>query len=443
MGSGGQRPPKNMLSHDASACPVPGKAEALPISVLHVTKSYGSVHALDDVSLRVESGEFLTLLGPSGSGKTTLLMVLAGFVRPDAGSVCFGTEEVVRKPPHMRNVGMVFQNYALFPHMDVAGNVGYPLRLRRCPKAEVAERVEAALELVRLGGYGRRRIGELSGGQQQRVALARAVVFAPRVLLMDEPLSALDKKLRDRMQIELRHLHEKLGMTTVYVTHDQREALTMSDRIAVIHRGRIMQLATPQGLYDKPENRFVADFIGESTFLPVTRDGDGLRAGGILLKLAQPPPPEKPASHDSACPEGGVGGNFPPKKCGERGAAPPEKPASHDSARLRGERGAAPPEKDAGDDLLLMMRPERVRLLDGAFDDTAEAGDMNVFTGTVRELVYQGESFLLYARLADGAEITVRGATRSDSFARLPKPGERVRLGLDSADAMILGGRES
>ena len=353
------------------------KQAALPISVRNVTKTYGAVHALDDVSLDVQSGEFLTLLGPSGSGKTTLLMVLAGFTRPDRGSLKFGSDEVIRKPPHLRDVGMVFQNYALFPHMTVAGNVGYPLRLRRVPKPEMAERVERALETVQLGGYGDRRIDQLSGGQKQRVALARAIVFEPRILLMDEPLSALDKKLRDRMQIELRHLHEKLGMTTVYVTHDQREALTMSDRIAVVNFGRIMQLATPQKLYDQPENKFVADFIGESTFLPVSRDGNALHAGGSVIHSAGPVP---------------------------------------DAAKL-----------------VLMIRPERVRLLG---DDAPEG--TNVFRCWVSEFVYQGDSFLMYAKLEGGIEIAVRGAVRSGTFASLPQPGDEVRLGLDQSDTVII-----
>lgn len=351
--------------------------EAQPIAVRNVTKTYGAIVALDDVSLDVESGEFLTLLGPSGSGKTTLLMVLAGFTRPDRGSLKFGDTEVIRKPPHLRDVGMVFQNYALFPHMTVAGNVGYPLRLRHLPRKKTAERVERALEMVQLGGYGERRIDQLSGGQKQRVALARSIVFEPRILLMDEPLSALDKKLRDRMQIELRHLHEKLGMTTVYVTHDQREALTMSDRVAVVNHGRIMQLATPQQLYDQPENRFAADFIGESTILAVERKGDVLSAGGTVLKTTRPVPP--------------------------------------------------------GAGLSLMMRPERIRLLDGEAD-----GNVNAFSATVSDLVYQGDSFLLYARLPDGTEVAMRGASRSDTFNQLPKPGETVLLGLDSADTVIL-----
>ena len=183
-------------------------------------------------------------------------MALAGFLRPDSGSIKFADREIILTPPHKRDVGMVFQNYALFPHMTVAANVGYPLKRKR-PADEI--------DTVQLGGYGARRINQLSGGQRQRVALARAIVFGPRILLMDEPLSALDKQLRERMQIELRHLHERLGMTTVYVTHDQREALTMSDRIAVINHGRLMQ-DTPRHIYDRPANRFVADFIGESTF---------------------------------------------------------------------------------------------------------------------------------------------------------------------------------
>ncbi|GHF58860.1 polyamine-transporting ATPase [Seohaeicola zhoushanensis] len=355
--------------------------DALPISVRNVTKTYGKVFALNDVSLDIRSGEFLTLLGPSGSGKTTLLMVLAGFTRPDRGSLKFGEREVIRTAPHLRDVGMVFQNYALFPHMTVAGNVGYPLRLRNVPKAEAARRIERALETVQLGGYGDRRIDQLSGGQRQRVALARSIVFEPRILLMDEPLSALDKKLRDRMQIELRHLHEKLGMTTVYVTHDQREALTMSDRIAVVNHGRIMQLATPRELYNQPANRFVADFIGDSSFLPVRRQGDVVVFGDQKLILAQPVP---------------------------------------DSPTL-----------------LLMIRPERIRLL-----REGSGEGLNLFAATVSEVVYQGDSFLLYARTDDGSEIAMRGAIREGTVSALPAIGERVRLSLDPADTVLIDGEE-
>ena len=219
---------------------------SLPITVRQITKSYGSVRALDQVDLDIRSGEFLTLLGPSGSGKTTLLMVLAGFTRPDHGSLKFGETEVIRLAPHKRGIGMVFQSYALFPHMSVGANIAFPLRLRGVAKPDIARRVEQALALVQLAGYATRRVDELSGGQRQRVALARAIVFEPRILLMDEPLSALDKQLREHMQIELRRLHEQLGMTTVYVTHDQREALTMSDRVAVLNHGKLMQYGPPR-----------------------------------------------------------------------------------------------------------------------------------------------------------------------------------------------------
>ena len=244
------------------------KSDALNISIKDVTKTYGNFFALKDVSLEVKSGEFLTLLGPSGSGKTTLLMVLAGFTRPDYGSVKFGTEEVVLKPPHLRDIGMVFQNYALFPHMNVEQNIGYPQKLRGKSKSEIKESVAEALSIVKLDGLGHRGVGELSGGQKQRVALARAIVFKPQILLMDEPLSALDKKLREEMQIELRQLHDSLTMTTVYVTHDQKEALTMSDRIAVINDGELKQLGSPNEIYTNPNNAFIADFIGESSLLP-------------------------------------------------------------------------------------------------------------------------------------------------------------------------------
>ena len=204
-------------------------------------------------------------------------MVLAGFIRPDSGEIRFGDRDVSLLPPHKRDIGMVFQNYALFPHMTVAGNVGYPLRLRGVAKAEIDERVQKVLELVQLGGLGARNVDQLSGGQRQRVALARAIIFEPRILLMDEPLSALDKKLREQMQIEVRHLHQRLGMTTVYVTHDQREALTMSDRVAVINQGRFRQIGKPQDVYERPDSRFIAEFIGESHFvrgLGQRRDGD-------------------------------------------------------------------------------------------------------------------------------------------------------------------------
>jgi putative spermidine/putrescine transport system ATP-binding protein len=247
----------------------PGRLGALGARVVFdaVEKYFGTVKAVDGVSVDVAPGEFLTLLGPSGSGKTTSLMMLAGFELPTAGEIYVDEKPIVTVPPYRRNIGMVFQNYALFPHMTVGENIAFPLELRRVKKDEVARRTHEVLELVKLPGYERRYPRQLSGGQQQRIALARALVFNPRVLLMDEPLGALDKQLRETLQLEIKHLHEQLGVTIVYVTHDQQEALVMSDRIAVMNEGQIEQIGTPTELYDAPATRFVASFIGESNFL--------------------------------------------------------------------------------------------------------------------------------------------------------------------------------
>jgi putative spermidine/putrescine transport system ATP-binding protein len=234
-----------------------------------VRKTYdGVVLVVKDLDLDIVRGEFLTLLGPSGSGKTTTLMMLAGFETPTAGDISLEGRDLARLPPHKRDIGMVFQNYALFPHMSVAENVAFPLSVRGIASAEIGPRVDRALNMVRLTSFGNRRPGQLSGGQQQRVALARALVFEPKLVLMDEPLGALDKQLREEMQLEIRHLHEHLGVTIVYVTHDQAEALTLSDRVAVFHDGRIQQLDAPKVLYERPRNAFVARFIGENNRLP-------------------------------------------------------------------------------------------------------------------------------------------------------------------------------
>ncbi len=231
-------------------------------------KSYGSVDALKPTDLTVAPGEFLTLLGPSGSGKTTLLNLAAGYLEPSGGRIFLGAREGTNDPARHRNIGMVFQNYALFPHMSVADNVAYGLKVRRVAKADIARRVDAALRLVHLEEFGGRAIQQLSGGQQQRVALARALVIEPDVLLMDEPLGALDKQLRRSVQLELRRLHEEHRRTTIYVTHDQEEALVLSDRVAVMRDGRIEQIGSAGDLYDRPVNAFVAGFIGESNLLP-------------------------------------------------------------------------------------------------------------------------------------------------------------------------------
>jgi putative spermidine/putrescine transport system ATP-binding protein len=350
---------------------------ALPVIIGNLSKHFGSVRALDDVSLSVERGEFVTLLGPSGSGKTTLLMTIAGFARPTAGSILIGDTEIVRLPPHRRDIGMVFQNYALFPHMTVAGNIGYPLRLRKRSKAEIVERVERVLDLVQLAGYGDRRVDELSGGQRQRVALARAIVFEPRILLMDEPLSALDKQLRERMQMEIRRLHDRLGTTTIAVTHDQREALTMSDRVAVLHQGRLMQFDTPRRLYERPANRFVAEFIGESSFLPVTVENGSARYCDQALVLRERP-------------------------CATSGQ-------------------------------LLLVRPEKLAFLHGRAEPT-----VNRFSGTVAEAVFQGESVLLTVVLKGGHEIHARLPNRQLGSGGVPSVGSAIQLGLAPEDTLLL-----
>jgi putative spermidine/putrescine transport system ATP-binding protein len=349
-----------------------------PVTIRGIAKRYGNTTVLHGFDLDVKSGEFVTLLGPSGSGKTTILMILAGFVRPNAGSIKVGEEEIVAMPPHKRNVGMVFQNYALFPHMDVFQNVAFPLRQRAVGAAEIASRVREALGLVQLGEYAERRVDQLSGGQRQRVALARAIVFEPRILLMDEPLSALDKKLRERMQIEIRHLHERLGMTTIYVTHDQREAITMSDRVAVMNAGKIAQLDTPKGLYARPRTRFVAEFIGESNFLPVEVDGATVKFGGQPLRIA-------------------------------------------------GTIGASAAKQ------WLVIRPEKLSVLNGHVDPA-----LNQFQGQVKEVVYQGESFICYVTLTDGSEISLRNYSRGDALARLPQAGQPIRLGLSPEDVVLV-----
>jgi putative spermidine/putrescine transport system ATP-binding protein len=234
----------------------------------HVQKSYdGETLVVKDLNLHVERGEFLTLLGPSGSGKTTVLMMLAGFEVPTHGEILLNGTPINNVPPHKRGIGMVFQNYALFPHMTVAENLRFPLEVRKMSRADADKKVQRALDMVRLGNFGNRRPAQLSGGQQQRIAVARALVFDPELVLMDEPLGALDKNLREEMQFEIKHIHESLGVSVVYVTHDQSEALTMSNRIAVFEEGVIQQLAAPDQLYEEPCNAFVAYFIGENNRL--------------------------------------------------------------------------------------------------------------------------------------------------------------------------------
>ncbi len=294
------------------------------VTFVGVQKTYdGTTLVVPDLNLEIQRGEFLTLLGPSGSGKTTCLMMLAGFESPTAGEILLDGQPISRTPPHKRNFGVVFQNYALFPHLTIAENVAYPLTVRRIAKDESARLVARALEMVRLEGLDARYPAQLSGGQQQRVALARALVFDPQLVLMDEPLGALDKQLREHMQIELKELHRKLGVTFVYVTHDQGEALTMSDRVAVFDDGRIQMIDSVEKLYETPSNRFVAGFVGDSTLVRgrcgAVSDGEceivlpsGERLTGVNVNAAVADArvfgsirPERITAHFDAAPAGG------------------------------------------------------------------------------------------------------------------------------------------
>ena len=348
-----------------------------------LTKRYGAATVLDGVSLRVGRGRFTTLLGPSGSGKTTLLMTIAGFVQPDAGRLLLDGAPIHHLPPERRGFGMVFQGYALFPHLSVAENVAFPLRVRRTGRAEVAERVREALDLVQLGSMATRLPRQLSGGQQQRVALARALVFRPNLLLLDEPLSALDKNLRIAMQDELRSLHQRVGLTFIYVTHDQGEALSLSDEVAILNRGRLVQSGTPAELYDRPASRFVAGFLGRSNFWP-----------GRVQQV----------SH----------GTF----TYSAGACTSGRP-------LLRQDGAG---QQPGDAVLIALRPEKLTLLDG------DAGMANQVAGHVTGCSYLGESWLVDLGVPGLGRMQVAVPT----WRRAPpRPGELMLVGWD-ADAAIV-----
>ena len=261
----------------------------MKIALRDVVKRFGPVTAVDGATLDVADGQLFTLLGPSGCGKTTLLRLIAGFYRPDAGEIRFGERRVESLPPYERNIGMVFQNYALWPHMTVRANITYGLRLRKLPAAEIAERLERGLRQVNLVGLEDRYPGQLSGGQQQRVALARALVLNPDILLLDEPLSNLDAKIRIQVRAEIRRLQQELRITTIYVTHDQEEALSLSDRVAVMRDGHVLQVGPPKELYERPRTRFVADFVGTNNLVPGEVQGDGGRGGDLVVSTALGP----------------------------------------------------------------------------------------------------------------------------------------------------------
>jgi putative spermidine/putrescine transport system ATP-binding protein len=357
----------------------------LTYSFIHfqeVSKSYGPIQVIEQLNLEVEKGEFLSLLGPSGSGKTTILMMLAGFEAPSAGTIWLDGQRIHELPPHQRGMGVVFQNYALFPHMTVAENVAFPLQMRGLPRAEIATRVAAALDRVQLTHLGSRKPEQLSGGQQQRVALTRALVFEPKVVLMDEPLGALDKQLREQMQLEIRDLHRRLGLSIVFVTHDQSEALTMSDRIAIFDKGRIAQIGTVSEVYDQPASQFVSQFIGETNLLAGTIAG---RSGGEL---------------SIALGEGIL-----------VTAAPPVAPPADATA------------------VVLSIRPERLAL--GA----AAAHHANRLTATVDDVVYQGDHLRLH--LSCG---TLKLVARSERSVAAPAIGSTTAVGFAATDCSVFAG---
>ncbi len=347
-----------------------------------VQKTYdGQSLVVKSLNLDIARGEFLTMLGPSGSGKTTCLMMLAGFEAATHGEIYLDGQPINDVPPYRRDIGMVFQNYALFPHMTVGENLAFPLQVRKIARAEVDERVKRALDMVQLGRFANRRPGQMSGGQQQRVALARALVFEPKLVLMDEPLGALDKQLRENMQYEIKHLHDRLGLTVVYVTHDQGEALTMSDRVAVFNEGRIQQLAPPDQLYENPSNAFVAQFIGENNRLlgRVSRI-DGPRCevdvGGAVVQATAV----------------NVGG--------------------------------------PGTGTTLSLRPERVALGDGA------DGYPNRFPGRIEELIYHGDHIRTRVSLLGHDDFIVKVPNRANHAAL--RPGDAVTVAWLAEDCRAL-----
>ncbi len=353
----------------------------------HISKEFRGTAAVRDVSLRIADGEFFSLLGPSGCGKTTLLRMIAGFELPDQGEIIIHNVLMGDTPPHQRDVNTVFQSYALFPHMSVAENVAFGLQMKHVNKGEIATRVQQALDMVQLGSYASRRPKQLSGGQQQRVALARALINQPEVLLLDEPLGALDLKLRKEMQLELKGIQQRLGITFIFVTHDQEEALTMSDRIAVMDAGKVLQVGGPTEIYERPTFRFVADFIGECNFLP-----------GNVVAVA----------------DGG---------------------ATIQTSGGLAVTGIAPQPVAVGDAVVLAIRPEKVRLIEG--DRPAGA---NVFPVKVERVAYIGSDTRIIVRLPDGAPFDVWEANTVSTLDpnQYYTPGDEVFLAWTPQNALVL-----
>ncbi len=354
------------------------------VEIRDVSKAFGDVLAVDDASLALPKGEFLTILGPSGCGKTTLLRMIAGFIRPNAGEILINGAAVDNVPPYRRSIGMVFQRLALFPHMTAAQNVAYPLKMRGFDPVTIPDRVSEYLRLVRLDGFEKRRPQELSGGQQQRVAIARALSFSPDLLLLDEPLSALDKKLREEMQLEFRRIQQELGVTTINVTHDQREALVMSDQIVVMSEGRIQQSDSPEAVYRAPSNRFVANFIGLTAMFKgaVEVSGDG----GILVRVG-----------DTAL-----------------------------KARAQGELGN-------GTAVDCALRAEQVRILDDPANGDATAFE-NVVTGEVRQRIFEGDRMVYEISVPALADAVLFAFDHDPLHHAEHRPQSQVKLGWNARD---------
>jgi putative spermidine/putrescine transport system ATP-binding protein len=361
-----------------------GSAAEPMVRFQNVQKSYDGVSlVVQNLDLDIGRGEFLTMLGPSGSGKTTTLMMLAGFEPPTQGEIYLHGKPISKMPPHKRGIGMVFQNYALFPHMTVAENLAFPLKVRGFSKSEIKEKIDRALDMVELPTFGDRRPGQLSGGQQQRIAVARALVFEPDLVLMDEPLGALDKQLREQMQYEIKHLHDRLAITVVYVTHDQSEALTMSDRIAVFNNGTIQQLSRPDELYERPCNSFVAQFIGENN-----------RLKGVVEELGS----------DNCCTVRLTSGDT--------------VKASAISVSKKGEQ------------TLLSLRPERVEI-------NPQNGSLtNVLDGKIEEIIYLGDHMRTRLSVAGNTDFIVKVPNRQRDSGL--KEGAKVKIGWTTEDCRAL-----
>ena len=331
------------------------------IKIENVSKFYGSFQALDCVSLVAKAGEFLTILGSSGSGKTTLLKIIAGFEAANRGQILINGQDIAGKKPYERNIGMLFQNYALFPHMTVAENIAYPLKLRKLPKDEIAERVNSIIKLIKLDGMEKRLPKQLSGGQQQRCALARAIVYNPPLLLLDEPLGALDKNLRHEMQFEIKRIPKELGITPIRVTHDQEEALTLSDKICIMSHGVIQQCSSPEEIYKKPKNQFVAEFIGSTNLIKGTVVSK-FKENGAMVSLVKTGLSEEPVRV--------------------------EEPLDSRQYNL--------------DDVLLALRPELIHLMKN------RSGHINSFKAELLNSVYMGDYYKALIRTADGNELNVK-----------------------------------